>query len=93
MSDKPFIARFMDGRDAVGVPWESSGPNAPVFVKKFIEYEDKPFVFSTEGRLFRMLPSNESTSPYRLEWDRDAPYADILSKGSMIPESEAVALL
>ena len=93
MSGKPFIARFMDGRDAVGTPWESEGPNSPVFIDSFIEWEDKPFAFSTAGRMFRMLPSNGSNSPYRLELDDKAPYADILFKGSTIPESEAVALL
>jgi len=90
---KPFIARFMDGRDAVGTPWEAEGPNSPVFVDSFIEYEDVPYVLSDSGRLFRMLPSNGSSSPYKLELDRSVPYADILFKGSTIPESEAVSLL
>jgi hypothetical protein len=94
MSSKPFIARFMDGRDAVGTPWESEGPDSPVFVKKFIGWEGKPFVFATDGSLFRMLPSSDSNSPYRLEMADDDPAgSDILFKGSTIPESDAIALL
>ena len=93
MPDKPFIARFMDGRDASGIPWETSGPNSPVFVDRFIEFEFSPYVFAKDGSILRMLPSNGSISPYRLEMADDAPGADILTKGFTVSESEAIALL
>jgi hypothetical protein len=91
---KPFIARFMDGRDAVGTPWEAEGPNSPIFVEEFIDWEGKPFLFATDGCLFRMLPSNDNKFRYTLESiDASPNTASILSFGSEITESEAVSLL
>ena len=94
MSGKPFIARFMDGRDAVGTPWESEGPNSPVFVHSFIDFEGRPFVLSTDGSLFRMLPSKGNNSPYTLESAEDDPEStSILMYGGSTTEDWAVSLL
>ena len=88
----PDIVRSLDGRDLSGVPWEKGTPNEPVFVEEFVEYDDVPYVVANSG-LFRMLPNKASSLGYTLELAFDAPTADILFKGSTIPESEAVALL
>ena len=96
MTSKPPIRTvFKDGRDASdGTPWEVGTANEPVFIDSFIEYEDVPYAFATDGSLFRMLPSSGSSLPYRLETADDDPAgSDILFKGSTIPENEAVALL
>ncbi|MDR2055286.1 MAG: hypothetical protein LBQ10_05400 [Desulfovibrio sp.] len=95
MSSDTFIARFMDGRDASdGTPWEKGGPNEPVFVDSFIDWEGLPFVFSEDGRLFRMRSSNGVSSRYTLESaDATPSAASILSYGEEITEAEAVALL
>jgi hypothetical protein len=94
MSAKPFIARFMDGRDASGTPWETEGPNSPVFVEECMDWEGKPFVLSTDGSLFRMMPSNGSNSRYSLESANGKGIAaSILSYGSEITEAKAVSLL
>lgn len=84
---------FMDGRDANGIPWEKGTPNEPVFVQRFKEYDDMPFVFSDSGKVFRMLPSKDSSFGYRLEEDKTSRGTDALLKGYTVTEEEAVSLL
>ena len=88
----------MDGRDAVGTPWESEGPNSPVFVKKFVEYDDMPFILADnpEGgfpKVFRMRPSNSAAFGYTLEEANGSIIPDALFKSFEISEKEAVELL
>ena len=65
-----------------------------VLVDEFLEYEDRPFLTSTDGKLWRMVSSNETTFGYTVENVSDSPARpDIQSKGSTISESDAVTLL
>ena len=89
----PDIVRSLDGRDLSGVPWEKGTPNEPVFVKKFVEYDDVPFVLAKDGKAYRMLPSKSASLGYTLEEDNTSRSTDAWFKGSTIPESEAVSLL
>ncbi|MDR3358218.1 MAG: hypothetical protein LBN96_05105 [Desulfovibrio sp.] len=94
MSSKPFIARFMDGRDASdGTPWEKGGPNEPVFVDSFIDWEGVPFILADDGRLFRMRSSKDTSSGYLLDPNFSIEYSTVLMNGDRVSESEAVTLL
>ncbi len=92
----PVLKRLVD---ASGIPFPVAcrvltfPDGGTVFVDKFIEYEDMPFVFATDGSLWRMISSNETNFGYTLLDKFSSSGADILCKGSTISESEAVALL
>ncbi len=89
----PALARSLDGRDLSNVPWEPSGPNAPVFIDDFFEYNDSAFAFSSDGKLFQMLPNKSSSLGYKLVPDNKGRRADVLYNGYCITEADAVELL
>ena len=90
---RPLIPRSLDGRDLTGVPWEKGTPNEPVFIDEFFEYNDSAFAFTSEGKLFQMLPNKGSSLGYRLVPDSKGRRADVLYNGYIISEAEAVELL
>ena len=64
-----------------------------VVVRRFLEYEDLPYVFAKGGELFRMRFSKSASRGYILEPAKRSMYADVSWKGSTISESEAKSLL
>ncbi len=58
----------------------------------FIDYDDMPFVISSEG-FFHMVPSKEDKRGYMLEEDMSSRCADALYNGYHVTEADAVELL
>ena len=87
------VPRSLDGRDLSGVPWEKGTPNEPVFIDEFFEYNDSAFAFSSDGKLFQMLPNKDSSLGYKLVPDNKGRYADVMYNGYRITEADAIDLL
>ena len=92
-SSRPLIVRSLDGRDMSGETWEDGSPDAPVVIDDFVEYNDKPFAFTSDGKLFEIVRSKDSSFGYRLEEDKKGRYADVMYNGFSITETDAVELL
>ena len=90
----PALARSMDGRDLSNVPWEASGPNAPVFIDEFFEYDDALFCMSEDGEFYQVIPNDDPASlGYRLVVDKKGRCPDVLYNGRGITEEFAIEYL